>query len=100
MTPPRADIGWPLRGEQRRTVHMVSEAAALGLALPLSVYAAASPRLPAWARLGFGLVAVATAVIDSALLGSYLSQRKQGNNNGNQEEESGRQDTAGAGRGF
>ncbi len=57
---------------KRRQVHIASEAAALGLALPLSVYAASTPRLPVWARIGFGLVAVGTAVIDSALLASYL----------------------------
>ena len=51
---------------------MVSEAAALGLALPLSVYAASTSRLPVWARVGFGLVALGTAVIDTALLASYL----------------------------
>lgn len=56
----------------RRQVHIVSEAAALGLALPLSIYAAASSRLPVWARLGFAAVALGTAVIDTALLTSYL----------------------------
>lgn len=61
---------------KRRQVHIVSEAAALGLALPLSIYAAASPRLPAWARVGFAALALGTAVIDTALLASYLRPTK------------------------
>ena len=69
-----------LTPEQRRKLHIASETAALALALPLSVYAAASPRLPGLARVGFGLVSVGTAVVDSVLLRSYLRRRNERNN--------------------
>ena len=59
-----------MRDLSRRDVHIASESAALALVLPLAIYAAATPRLPVWARVGFGVV----AVIDSALLASNLAR--------------------------
>ena len=67
MTHPDAD-----RREARRGVHVAAEGIALVAALPLSVYAAANPRLPIWARVGFGVLAAGTAVVDGGLLLSYL----------------------------
>lgn len=52
----------------QRRLHVASEAAALLVAAPFLGYVATRKELPGWVRLGSGVLAVATLVIDGYLL--------------------------------
>ena len=67
-----------LTKKRRRKVHVASETVALAAGLPLAIYGAATPRLPVLARVGFGVLAAGTAIVDGVLLHSYLTERKNG----------------------
>jgi hypothetical protein len=48
----------------------------LTVGLPLAVYAAASDKLPVWARVGFGLVAATTAMREKPAIKRKLAKLK------------------------
>ncbi len=63
--------------ETREDVHVAAETVGLLVGVPLAIYAAASDRLPLWARVGFGVGGTVMGVVDVALLKTYIEKRRR-----------------------
>jgi hypothetical protein len=59
----------------QRTVHVVSELAAVTVMVPFWVWLARQSALPQWARILSGVCAAGTLVVDGYLLTRFLSDR-------------------------
>lgn len=64
--------------KEQRNVHVTTEAFAVAVAAPFSLWLALSPAvaLPTWARYLSGFIGVGTLVVDGGLLLSYLRKEK------------------------